>query len=72
MAEFYEESPEMENSPSIQLHRDGRCGGAGGGGIIFIVIHLKMLKSFYNYRSGSAINHSWRQFSDTGSANYML
>lgn len=63
MAEFYEESPEMENSPSIQLY---------GGGIIFIVIHLKMLKSFYNYRSGSAINHSWRQFSDTGSANYML
>lgn len=66
MAEFYEESPEMENSPSIQLDREGR------GEIIFIVIHLNMLKSFYNYRSSSAINHSWRQFSDTGSANYML
>lgn len=69
MAEFCEESPKMENSPSIQLHGEG---GGGGGEIIFIVIHLKMLKSFYNYRSGSAINHSWRQFSDTGSANYML
>lgn len=40
--------------------------------IIFMVIHLKMLKSFYNYGSSGAINHRPRQFSDTGSANYML
>lgn len=37
-----------------------------------LVMHLKMLQSFYNYGSSGVINHWPRQFSDTGSANYML
>lgn len=36
------------------------------------MIHWKVLKSFSNYRFTSAINHGYRQFSDTGSANYVL
>lgn len=30
------------------------------------------MKCLYNYRITSAINYNWRQFSDTGSANYIL
>lgn len=52
---------------STQLQ--GEAGKWGGG---IIGTHWKMLQSFYNYGSSGVINHWPRQFSDTGSANYML